>query len=73
MNVNEAPSSWSGALAQAAADVATAARDLGTSQWASTLRAWCVPFLFHGMEDAFKREGDPAVGLQAVFEELTAT
>ena len=51
MNVNEAPSSWSGALAQSAANVAKAARDLGTSQWASTLRAWCVRSLFH--------QGDP--------------
>jgi SAM-dependent methyltransferase len=72
MNVNEAPSSWSGALAQAAANVATAARDLGTSQWASTLRAWCVPYLFHGMEDVFKQDGDPAIGLGRVFDELTA-
>ena len=72
MNVNEAPSSWTGALAQSAYDVAAAARALGSSQWASTLRAWCVPYLFHGMEDAFMRDEDPAIGLTAVFEELIA-
>lgn len=69
---NEAPSSWSGALAQAAADLAASSRDLGTTQWASTIRAWCVPYLFHGMEDVYKREGDPAIGLQSLFEELNA-
>ena len=72
MNVNEALPSWSGALAQASANVATAARELGTSQWASTLRAWCVPYLFHGMEEVFKRPDDPASGLITVFEELSA-
>ena len=72
MNTNTAPSSWSGSLADAAAGVAGAAKQLGTSQWASTLRAWCVPYLFHGMEDVFKRAEDPAIGLEALFHELRA-
>ena len=70
MNANEAPSSWSSPLAQAAARVAASARGLGSSPWASTIRAWCVPYLFHGMEDVFKRADDPAIGLTGVFDEL---
>src|SRR3954463_118211 len=67
-----APSSWTGALAQAAADVARAADELGRSRWASTVRAWCVPYLFHGMEDVFKSGADPTPAMQALFERLAA-
>jgi SAM-dependent methyltransferase len=70
--VSTAPASWSGPLADAAGAVARAARNLGTSRWASTVRAWCVPYLFHGMESVFKAESDPTVGLQQLFNRLTA-
>ena len=59
VNTNAATSSWSGPLAAAAASVARAAAELGTSQWASVLRAWCVPYLFQGMEEVFKSCEDP--------------
>src|SRR6185503_7474810 len=70
--VSTAPTSWSGSLAAAAAGVSHAARELGTSRWASTVRAWCVPYLFHGMESVFKSGEDPTVGLETVFAQLTA-
>jgi 2-polyprenyl-3-methyl-5-hydroxy-6-metoxy-1,4-benzoquinol methylase len=69
---NQAPSSWSGPLAQSATSLAESARALGASQWASTLRAWCVPYLFHGLEDVFKLPADPAIGLKALFDDLAA-
>jgi ubiquinone/menaquinone biosynthesis C-methylase UbiE len=69
---SQAPSSWSGPLAHAAGEVSAAARELGRSQWASTVRAWCVPYLFHGMEDVFKGSADPAIGLTSLFGRLTA-
>jgi SAM-dependent methyltransferase len=70
--VSTAPTSWSGDLALAAERVARAARDLGTSPWASTVRAWCVPYLFHGTETVFKSDGDPTVGLTELFHTLSA-
>ena len=73
MNTNPATSSWSGPLATAAASVALAAAELGTSQWASVVRAWCVPYLFQGMEEVFKNDADPALGLQLMLDRLTTT
>jgi SAM-dependent methyltransferase len=67
-----APSSWTGSLAQAAAELAAAARALGVSPWASVVRAWCVPYLFHGMEATFRTDEDPAPSLEALFARLTA-
>lgn len=73
MNSNQATSSWSGPLATAAASVARASNELGTSQWASVLRAWCVPYLFHNMEEVFRGAGDPGPALQSVLERLEAS
>ena len=70
--VSTAPPSWSGPLADAALAVSRAARNLGSSKWASTVRAWCVPYLFHGMERVFARDADPTVGLQQLLDRLTA-
>jgi SAM-dependent methyltransferase len=70
--ISTAPTSWSGALLDAAGAVSKAARELGTSRWASTVRAWCVPYLFHGMESAFQSGRDPTDGLQKLFVRLTS-
>ncbi len=66
-----APTSWQGELASAAEEIVEAARALGTSRWASITRAWCVPYLFHGMESAFGHGGDPTPVLVGVFTRLT--
>jgi len=70
--ISTAPSSWSGELASAAADVVRAARELGETRWASTMRAWCVPYLFHGMEAVFGSGEDPTPGLTTLFGRLSA-
>jgi SAM-dependent methyltransferase len=70
--VSSAPASWSGALAASAADVVLAARALGVSPWASTLRAWCVPYAFHSMERVFATDADPSDPLRLHFEKLAA-
>lgn len=67
-----APASWSGSLATAAGDVVRSARGLGRSRWASTTRAWCVPYLFQGMESVFRSGTDPTPGLRDLFTGLSA-
>jgi SAM-dependent methyltransferase len=66
-----APASWSGAIADAARELVRTSRELGTSGWASTMRAWCVPYLFHGMEREFASGEDPTPGLTTLFGRLS--
>jgi SAM-dependent methyltransferase len=63
---------WTGALAVAANNAKAAAASLGQSQWASIVRAWCVPYLKYGMEDIFALPSDPKPGLIALIDDLTA-
>jgi ubiquinone/menaquinone biosynthesis C-methylase UbiE len=63
---------WTGALAQSAARVVRAAAALGDSRWASIQRAWCVPYMFHSMERVFAGREDPAPGLAAAFDHMSA-
>jgi SAM-dependent methyltransferase len=67
-----APTSWTGELAQAARRLVIAASELGSSRWASTMRAWCVPYLFHAMEDAFKTTEDPGPVLASAIDRLSS-
>lgn len=61
---------WTGPLVDAAARVRDASASLGSSQWASVVRAWCVPYLKYGMERVFSAPDDPAPGLVALLESL---
>jgi len=63
---------WTGALADAAERAKAAATALGDSQWASMVRAWCVPYLKYGMEKVFERPDDPKPGLTALIDQMTA-
>jgi len=62
---------WTGALAEAADRAKTAAAALGDSHWASTVRAWSVPYLKYGMEEVFERPDDPKPGLTKLIDSLT--
>jgi 2-polyprenyl-3-methyl-5-hydroxy-6-metoxy-1,4-benzoquinol methylase len=50
-----------------------AARALGTSPMAMTMRAWLVPQLFYAQEQLFARPEDPTQPLADVFARCTAT
>jgi SAM-dependent methyltransferase len=62
--------SWTGELAAASQRLIDAAARLGDTHWASTLRAWCVPYVFRGMESAFSQATDPSPALVATFDRL---
>ena len=47
------------AYGEAARNLAEVAKSLGNDRWAILVKAWCVPFLFHGIETIFKSDNDP--------------
>lgn len=54
-----APCLRNGPLAASGSDLVLSARALPAANWADTLRAMCVPAVFHNMELAFSGNGDP--------------
>jgi len=48
-----------------------AAHELGTTRVASVLRAWCVPYVYRGMEQAFDSGQEPVAQLNQTFTRLT--
>jgi len=48
-----------------------AARELGTTRWASFTRVCCVPFLFDGIERVFASDRDPVTGIDELVDKLT--
>ena len=54
-----APCLREGPIAKSARNLVSASRGLGNSPWAATLRAWCVPQLFHRQEVALALGEEP--------------
>jgi ubiquinone/menaquinone biosynthesis C-methylase UbiE len=65
-----APCLKEGPIAASARKVLNSAQLLGTSQGASCLRSWCVPYLFHNMERVFASGEEPTVAMVQVLERL---
>jgi SAM-dependent methyltransferase len=55
----EAPCLRAGSIAESGRQLVAASRELGSSNWASVLRAWCVPNLFGAMERIFASGEEP--------------
>lgn len=66
-----APCLGEGKLSENARQFIAASRALGAAPYASVLRAWCVPYLFHTMEELLERGEDPFEGVNAALENLT--
>lgn len=66
-----APCLREGSLSENARKFIAASRELGNAAYASVLRAWCVPYLFHTMEELLADGGDPFVGVNSALEKLT--
>ncbi len=58
------------AIAQSSRDLLTAADALGRGRWASQARAWCVPYLFSGMERVFASNVEPLSAVSELFAKL---
>jgi ubiquinone/menaquinone biosynthesis C-methylase UbiE len=50
-----------------------ASRALGLTRWASIARAWCVPYLFSGMEQVFASNREPVAGIIGLFGKLSSS
>lgn len=48
-----------------------AAHELGTTRWAAVTRAWCIPYVYRGMEKAFDSQQEPVAQINQVFTLLT--
>lgn len=46
-----------------------AAQGIGTSRWAASARAWCVSYIFNGMEAVFASGCDPVEGMNELFRD----
>jgi SAM-dependent methyltransferase len=66
-----APCLLEGDIGERAEALVDAARILGTGRWASTLRSWCVPYLFNSMEQTFASACNPVEGLNQALESLS--
>ncbi len=66
-----APCLETGAIAENGRQFVAAARALGTSGWASILRAWCVPHLFGEMEKIFAAGIEPNEAVNDALARLT--
>lgn len=58
-------------IAQNARSLITASRTLGSSAWASVLRAWCVPLLFQDLERIFASGEEPIAAINRSMGVLT--
>jgi ubiquinone/menaquinone biosynthesis C-methylase UbiE len=67
-----APCLAEGPIAGAAREAVQAARHLGRNSCASLLRAWCVPFLFNGMDQAFRSDREPVRAINELLAKLAA-
>lgn len=65
-----APCLESGPIAKEARSLITASQMLGTTSWASTIRAWCVPYLFRDMEDIFASDREPIAAINQSLHSL---
>jgi ubiquinone/menaquinone biosynthesis C-methylase UbiE len=65
------PCLQSGNLSVSAQAFVSASRSLGVSPFASALRAWCVPYLFHTMENLLASGHDPIEGVNSALKSLT--
>jgi ubiquinone/menaquinone biosynthesis C-methylase UbiE len=63
-----APCLREGLIAESARGLVAASRQLGRSPWAATLRAWCVPHLFHRMEIALALGEEPYQALNQTLD-----
>ena len=66
-----APCLSDGDLSENATKFVKAAKDLGVSPFATTLRTWCIPYLFNSMEKFLEDESDPIDGANSAFAKLT--
>jgi ubiquinone/menaquinone biosynthesis C-methylase UbiE len=69
-DVQRAPCLEDGPIAESGRAVVAASRGLGSSRWASVLRAWCVPYLFDSMERVFASGEEPVAGINAALRSL---
>lgn len=67
-----APCLREGAIAENGRELVLASRSLGPNRWATTLRAWCVPYLFGKMENVFASNENPNDGINTALADLTA-
>lgn len=66
-----APCLREGELAENAQAFVSAARNLGDAPYASVIRAWCLPYLFHTMENLLASGNDPIQGVKFALKVLT--
>ena len=69
-DISIAPCLDSGPIAEQARSLITASQMLGTTSWASTIRAWCVPYLFKDMEDIFASDREPIEAINQSLQSL---
>ena len=67
-----APCLREGPIAKSARNLVSASRGLGNSPWAATLRAWCVPQLFHRQEVALALGEEPYGALNGAMDNMAA-
>jgi len=60
------------AIANHSRELLDASRILGSTRWGSTARAWCVSYLFMGMDQIFASNQDPIAGINELFDNLTS-
>lgn len=69
-DIRIAPCLDSGPIAEQARSLITASQMLGTTSWASTMRAWCVPYLFKNMENIFASDREPIAAINQSLQSL---
>lgn len=65
-----APCLADGPVSEQAQSLVSAAKNLGSNRWASTLRAWCVSWLFADMERVFASGAEPSTGINQSLDKL---
>ncbi|MEZ5428777.1 MAG: class I SAM-dependent methyltransferase [Pyrinomonadaceae bacterium] len=65
-----APCVREGGLSENARALVSASEELGDAPFASVLRAWCVPYLFHTMEELLASGEDPIAGVNSALKVL---
>lgn len=72
-DIQMAPCLKGSAISASAQSLVQASRTLGVAPWASALRAWCVPTLFHAMERILASGTEPMAGINSVMDGLADT
>ena len=71
MDFERAPCLRESSIAESGRKLVVASQNLGKSQMASILRAWCVPSLFGAMENAFDSSAEPNTAINEALKQIT--